>query len=359
MDGLVLLKTYHNKYDAEAAVGLLKTNGIEAILSSDISLGDNQVLVKKEDLEKAREATKPLEGSLSEEDLREIEEIAVQEKERPFRGEKTKKITIAILLVIAAFVFSYVLRGYKFYRFPGIHKQKYYAAGLDCKQPNPDSQYAVCREYYKNKEVRAILIYKENKLDGSLKEFFENGRLRREWASVRGKLDGPFREYYANGQVRVEGAFKNDKMEGEYREYYETGELKRIFSFKDDLLDGHYKTFYKSSTVMEDVELVNGVRFDETGKPYQGVEKTFHENGALWEVFNYKDGKLEGLNKSYHENGNLESEGNYRNGRLHGEAKYYYPNGTRQFVSQYWSDVPTTVKEYDEAGNLIFESSYK
>lgn len=353
MDSLVLLKTYHNKYDAEAAVGLLKSNGIEAILSSDISLGDNQVLVKKEDLKKAGEAIKPLEESLSEEEVRQIEEAAVQVKEVPPKERSRKTdFTIAIpFAIVAIFLCSYI--------FQETYKQKYYVAGLDCNQPNPDSQYAVCREYYKNKEVRAILIYKENKLDGSLKEFFENGRLRREWVSVRGKLDGPFKEYHANGQVRVEGAFKNDKMEGEYREYYETGELKRAFSVKDDLLDGHSKTFYKSGTVMEDVELVNGVRSDETGKPYQGVEKTFHENGALWEMFNYKDGKLEGLNKSYHENGNLESEGNYRNGRLHGEAKYYYPNGSRQFVSQYWNDVPTTVKEYDEAGNLIFESSYK
>ena len=65
MDNLVLLEIYHNKYEAEAAIGLLKSNGIEAILSSDISLGDNQILVKKEDLEKAREAIKFLEESSS------------------------------------------------------------------------------------------------------------------------------------------------------------------------------------------------------------------------------------------------------------------------------------------------------
>ncbi len=352
MDSLVLLKTYHNKYDAETAVGLLKSNGIEAILSSDISLGDNQILVKKEDFGKAREAIKPLEESLSDEEVKQIEEAAIEAKEAPAK-EKSRKadFTIAIPFVIAAiFLCSYI--------FQETHKQKYYAGGLDCKQPNADSIYTACKEYYKSKKVRTVINYKKNKLDGFLKEFFESGILRREWVYVDGKLDGPFKEYYANGQLKTE-VFRNNKTEGESREYYETGELKRIANLKNDLLDGHYKTFYQNGKLAEDIELKKGVRFDAKGLPYNGIEKTYHENGAVWEVLNYKEGRLEGLNKSYYENGNLESEGNYRNGRLEGEVKAYYPNGNFQFVSQYKKDVPTAVKEYDQEGNMIFQSVYE
>ena len=353
MDNLVLLKTYHNKYDAETAVGLLKSNGIEAILSSDISLGDNQILVKKEDLGKAREAIKPLEESLSDEEVKQIEEAAIEAKEAPAKekGRKTD-FTIAIPFVIAAiFLCSYI--------FQETHKQKYYAGGLDCKRLNPDSIYTACKEYYKNQKVRTIVISKKNKGDGPVKEFFESGILRREWAYVDGKLDGLFKEYYANGQLKVKVSFKNDKKEGESKEYYETGELKRIANFKDDLFDGPYKAFYKSGELAQDIELKKGVRSDAEGLPYNGIEKTYHENGAMWEVLNYKEGKLEGLNKSYYENGNLESEGNYRNGRLEGEAKAYYPNGNFQFVSQHKRDVPIAVKEYDQEGNMIFQSVYE
>jgi len=148
-------------------------------------------------------------------------------------------------------------------------------------------------------------------------------------------------------------------MEGESKEYYETGELKRIANFKDDVLGGHYKTFYKSGKLAEDVELKNGVRFDVKGLPYNGIEKTYHENGVVWEVWNYKEGRLEGLSKGHYENGNLEFEENYRNGRLQGEVKYYYPNGKLQFVFQFKNDVPVAVKEYDEEGNMIFQSVYE
>lgn len=352
MDSLVLLKIYHNKYDAEAAVGLLKTNGIEAILSSDISLGDNQVLVKKEDLEKAREAIVPLEESLPEGEVKQAGESAAHGKMR-----SKKDFIIAVPFIIAAiFLCSSFLKGA---HNPRYYKQSHYAGSLDCKQPNPDSKYTVCKEYYKNKKDRAIVIYKSDKLDGPAKEFFENGGLRREWTYVDGKLDGRFKEYYANGQLRAETPFKNDRLEGEYKEYYETGELKRTAHFKDDLLDGQYKTLYKNGKIVEDIQLVRGVRFDAAGKPYQGIEKTFYENGAAWEIFNYKDGKLEGLSKSYYENGNLESEQSYRNGRLDGGAKAYHPNGKLQFAFQYRKDVPVAVKEYDQEGNMIFQAVYE
>lgn len=355
MSNLVLLKTYHNKYEAEATIGLLKGNGIEAILSSDISLGDNQILVKKEDLEKAREAIKLLEESLSEGQIR---EAAIGAKETPAGKKKSAKdFLIVIPLIIAAiFLCSSV--------FQGIHKPRYYkkrysGEGLDCKQPSLDSIYTVCKEYYKSRKVRTIVIFKKNKVDGPIKEFFENGVLRREWMYANGKLDGPFKGYYPKGQVRTEGVYKNHKMEGEHREYYETGELKRIMNFKNDLFDGHYKTFYESGKLAEDIELKNGVRFDATGKLYQGIKKMFYENGILWELFNYKDGMLEGLNKSYYENGNLEWVENYHKGKSHGEAKDYYPNGNLQSVFQSKEGVPIAVKEYDQEGNVIFESVYE
>lgn len=354
MDNLVILKIYHNKYDAETAVGLLKGNGIEAILSSDISLGDNQVLVKKEDLEKAREAIKLLEESLSEEDLKKIGEIAIQEKETPFEEKKSKKDFAIIIpfVIVGVFLFLYV--------FQGLHTKRYYAGGnFECKQVKSDEMYTVCKEYYNSKKVRWVGIYKRNKADGLAQEFFEDGGLRWEGLYVNNKLDGPYKVYYPNGQLKAEGAFKNNKMEGESREYYETGELKRIAHFKDDLFDGNYKTFYKSGKIAEDIELKNGMRFDAQGKPYEGAEKTFYENGALWEMFNYKNGKLEGVSKIYYENGSLEGEANYHQGKMQGEAKSYYENGNFRFVFQYEKDVPIAVKEYDQEGNIIFQSSYE
>ena len=181
-----------------------------------------------------------------------------------------------------------------------------------------------------------------------------------EWVYVDGKLDGPFKEYYVNGQLKAKGAFKSGEAEGEYKEYYDTGELKHVSYFEEhNSLDFHWKTFYRSGKLVEDVVLKDGVRFDSQGNPHEGVAKTYHENGTVWEVLDYKKGVLEGKSKSYHENGNLELEENYYNGRRHGELKYYYPNGNLQSVVQYKDNVPIAVKEYDREGHVIFQSSPK
>ena len=46
----------------------------------------------------------------------------------------------------------------------------------------------------------------------------------------------------------------------------------------------------------------------------KGEHKEYYENGQLWSIVNFKDGKTEGEYKSYYKNGQLESIYNYKNG---------------------------------------------
>jgi hypothetical protein len=59
----------------------------------------------------------------------------------------------------------------------------------------------------------------------------------------------------------------------------------------------------------------------------EGLWKSYHENGQLWEEGNFKDGKKEGLWKMYYENGQLWEEGNFKDGKKEGLLKGYYENG--------------------------------
>jgi antitoxin component YwqK of YwqJK toxin-antitoxin module len=52
--------------------------------------------------------------------------------------------------------------------------------------------------------------------------------------------------------------------------------------------------------------MANGIR--------EGEYKEYHENGQLWVICNYIDGKIEGELKSYHNNGQLEAICNYIDG---------------------------------------------
>ncbi len=366
MSELILLKTYYHKHDAEIAIGLLKNAGIEAILQSDdaggfrqhltLGMGNNRVLIQEKDSEKALEIIKSLDETFSEEELKEIEEIAVNEKfEADSDSTKKSKRDYVIFIPIAFVVFfivSYVLQQ--------IPTNKYYSSNFYCRPVNSGAKtYNVSQEYYNDKNVRWIGHYKGDKAEGISKEFYSNGQLRWESMYVNNHLQGLFKSYYENGQVMAEGTFVNNKLEGQQNEYYKTGEIMAISHFKNDELHGNLKTFYKSGKLMEVLELKEGRRFNSDGTPYEGIEKTFYENGNLWKEWNYKDGRLDGVYKAYYEDGTLESELKYKKGKLYGEGKYYYENGQVHLVSNYDKDIALSAKEYDREGNLIFQGVYR
>lgn len=90
MADFILLKTYFHKHDAEMVVGLLKDAGIQAILQSDdaggfrphlnLGMGNNRILIKKEDELKAIEVIGNVQVELTDEEMKRIEEVAIQTK---------------------------------------------------------------------------------------------------------------------------------------------------------------------------------------------------------------------------------------------------------------------------------------
>ena len=60
---------------------------------------------------------------------------------------------------------------------------------------------------------------------------------------------------------------------------------------------------------------------------YQGEYKSYH-NGKLLVHKYYKDDQLHGIFKSYHNNGKLYNICNFINGKEHGEDKFYNKDGS-------------------------------
>lgn len=370
MSELTILKTYYNKQDAEMAVGLLKDAGFEAILQSDdaggfrphltLGMGNNRILVQKEVVEKALEVISSVQEELSEEELKRIEDLAVQSKEPDIPKKKRLKktdLSLALPIIIAVvFLLSYV--------FQEIHKEKnyvrQYSNDFSCKyESTRKDAHGVCKDYYEDKKVHGVWHYIGDNAVGISKEFFHNGQVRWEGIYVNNKLNGPFKEYFESGAIRSEGNFKDNKKDGQVKEYYESGKIKESAHYKNDELHGNLKRYYENGNVSDSFDLKDGYRFDATGKKYQGLEKNYYEDGSLWEEWNYNNGRLEGLGKSYYKNGNVDFAVFYHQGKLNGEAKMYFKNGQVQYYSYYDNNIPTFMKEYDKEGTLIFKVTYK
>ena len=59
----------------------------------------------------------------------------------------------------------------------------------------------------------------------------------------------------------------------------------------------------------------------------EGVYRSYHSDGQLWEEVNYIDGKKNGICKSYYSNGQLYEEVNYINDKENGIYKRYWNDG--------------------------------
>lgn len=286
MDQLVLLTAYYHKHDAHLLVGLLKEAGIESILQSDdaggfyphltLAAGNNRVLVQKKDVEKAMEILNSFQANVSEEDLKQIDEIAVQSKKTPIPKKKTTKekdYSVTIFIVLAVFfVLSYVMQEISKGTF---FKSGKHMAALDCKDIGKMAGYYIeCNEKYKNNKIRWIGRFRRKIPVEDSKTFFQNGQLNWHEVFLDGKLNGSFKEYFENGTLRSEGLNINNLREGEFKEYYESGKIKYISHFKKGEYHGNHKTYYESGKLMEDLEFQNGYRFDLQGKKFRGIEKT-------------------------------------------------------------------------------------
>ena len=78
--------------------------------------------------------------------------------------------------------------------------------------------------------------------------------------------------------------------------------------------------------------------FPNSDTPYTGkVIGSRDPSGKPWELFNYKDGKLDGLSTGWYENGQKEYEINYKDGKVDGLATGWYENGQKKYENN-WKD---------------------
>jgi antitoxin component YwqK of YwqJK toxin-antitoxin module len=108
------------------------------------------------------------------------------------------------------------------------------------------------------------------------------------------------------------------------------GSTRTIHYYKE--VDGA-KQLYKFEEFYEDgLKRVEGYyRNDER----DGRWNSWHDNGKLWSVANYKDGKLHGSQIVYYPNGNKYYEGRFENGLRKGVWKFWNEDGVLENEKTY------------------------
>lgn len=84
--------------------------------------------------------------------------------------------------------------------------------------------------------------------------------------------------------------------------------------------------------------------------PYTGWGKSFHGNGQLKSLYQFRDGKLDGFLVQWHENGKKKKKGRFRDSEEDGKWTLWHTNGRKQQESNYKAGKLTSVMVWRPGG---------
>jgi antitoxin component YwqK of YwqJK toxin-antitoxin module len=158
---------------------------------------------------------------------------------------------------------------------------------------------------------------------------------------LNGKKDGEYVEYFGNEQLKVKGIYKTGLQEGIWEYFDESG-----------------KIIAKGPFISGDGSDVSGIGVPRNGR--DGNWTTYHSNGNIDQVGNWKAGKQNGSFNVKNPNGILTEESFYSSGKLNGHLKKYNDQGVLVLDDQYIDDKKNGLcREFYPSGNIKSEGYYK
>jgi len=205
-------------------------------------------------------------------------------------------------------------------------------------------------------------VYKNGKVEGTVKKYYINGSLLEEdkvkedktASSVKypkKKTNGGVKFNYESGKILTEMNFKDGELDGMLKQYYENGNLCVETAYAAGVMNGINKTYYRNGKVKTESGMVNGIA--------DGISRTFRDDGSVISELAYFNGNLNGLCRTYYANGQLQEETVYEDGEAAHIAHSYKPDGAKNYDDNIAE--PKNANEYAKRGdfNYLRSSDYE
>jgi antitoxin component YwqK of YwqJK toxin-antitoxin module len=158
-------------------------------------------------------------------------------------------------------------------------------------------------QWYKNGQLRDVVVYKNGQKDGYDQSWFKNGQKNSEIIWKNNRFAGPVTIWYLNGQMRLKGEF-NELSAGLISLWFESGQM-------------GYRGYFDRSQI-----------------------PSIKEN----------------LHTTWYENGNIKSQGIYQSDKKEGKWIYWYANGQKDTEGDYDSNKKVgRWDKWNEEGNKLKE----
>ena len=108
-----------------------------------------------------------------------------------------------------------------------------------------------------------------------------------------------------------------------------------------------------SAVSQADTEERKGIRYAKNEQaPFEGILEHYFEDGRIWEIYCYKQGKENGEGIVFNLSGHLVARANYRNGKLHGKSTHWTDAGVREWEQSYSDGELLETVFFDPAGKV-------
>ncbi len=208
---------------------------------------------------------------------------------------------------------------------------------------------------------------------GDYTAFFQDSLIREKGYYEDGSIEGEYITYHKNGELSTIGHYREGKLHGPYKSFYDTGAKFEEINFADDQLDGEALVYFQYGTLKRKAIYQAGklwnliVINDSTGAPLvensliegNGIDYAYDDKGQKLLEIPMKDGEAHGLTISYNPAGWIESKVPFEQDKKHGEMLLFHENGQVAKKIQWFQDIVIDLKQYNEAGTLIWEVPYK
>jgi antitoxin component YwqK of YwqJK toxin-antitoxin module len=203
---------------------------------------------------------------------------------------------------------------------------------------------------FKNGKVIAEGIFTDaGKREGLWKEYYDDGSLKSEGNYKNNNKTGKWKYYYPNGQLQETGEYVNGKPEGKWLWYYPSGKLLREMNYYEGKPDGEIIEYDENGNIVLKGEYIEGKKegkwiyivgdarqetsYNEDMK--NGWERIYSENGNLLFEGKFIDDNPNGEHKWFWPNGKIKKIGKYVMGIKTGDWKTYNENGELFLVITY------------------------
>lgn len=229
--------------------------------------------------------------------------------------------------------------------------------------------------YYIDNEVSGKTAYENDQKNGYSVSYYENGQMEYQGYYVDGLAVGEWRSYYLDGTVLRIRFYHKDELHGVEQNFavdgtlysekkHEFGNLQEITYFNPDgsILESKTYDTYPEKSLLEYVHFNNNThtKYTYEGGQKHGAYRKFHFNGKLNIEGNYYLGEKQGDWKTYDDKGLVTKTQTFYHGELNGKATYFEEG--KIYEIEYFNEGKQTGKNniyYEDGKTLKKEFSYK